>query len=325
MSELSNEYSKLFDYLDYYKKSSGDSRKKAKPVKQAETKKSPEGKLDKDKAKQKIAAETLKLLEESKIHSYIPSHLPKKSGGFDVEKFEVLMRTKLIDEHIKLQSYERPYISVSELYVCTRQNYYTRLRYPIDVREKFRFAYLYLIQKVGVEIHNIIEDLYDFTEIEKTIVSEKYKVKGRIDGIRESYLYDIKSIDPEKFKNEYIKEHFYQANIYAYILNSEYEYEIKKVTIVYVSRNLKQIIPFDLPVDDSLAKSHLSRAPLLLKAISKREVVDPIGATNEQCKYCLYKKYCQKDKCIEVVQPFAKKDKKKQEVKQDRKKTAFLM
>lgn len=322
MSELSNEYSKLFDYLDYYKKSSESGRKKQEKKK---TTKPPEVKIDKEKQKQKIAAETLKLLEESEIHSYIPAHLPKKTGGFDVEKFEVLMRTKLIDEYKRLQSYERPYVSVSELYNCTRQNYYARLRYPIDVREKFRFAYLYLIQKVGNEIHSVIQDLYDFTEIEKTIVSEDYKVKGRIDGIRESYVYDIKSIDPGKFKNEYIKEHFYQANIYAYILNSEYDYKIKKVTIIYVSRNLKQIIPFDLPIDDSLAKSHLSRAPLLLKSISKREVVDPIGATNEQCNYCLYKKFCQKDKCTEIVQPFAKKAKKKQETKQERKKTAFLL
>jgi len=320
MSELSNEYSKLFDYLDYYKKSSESSRKKQVKKK---PKKSSEDKPIKEK--EKIAAETLKLLEESEIHSYIPAHLPKKTGGFDVEKFEVLMRSKLIDEYKRLQSYERPYISVTELYNCTRQNYYVRLRYPIDTREKFRFAYLYLIQKVGNEIHSVIQDLYDFTEIEKTIVSEHYKVKGRIDGIRESYVYDIKSIDPGKFKNEYLKEHFYQPNIYAYILNSEYDYKIKKVTIIYVSRNLKQIIPFDVPIDDSLAKSHLSRAPLLLKSISKREVIDPIGATAEHCKYCLYKKFCEKDKCIEIIQPFAKKAKKKQEAKQERKKTAFLL
>jgi CRISPR/Cas system-associated exonuclease Cas4 (RecB family) len=316
MSELSNEYSKLFDYLDFHKKASGGNRKKV-------VKKPPE---DKSKQKkQKIAAETLKLLEESEIHSYIPAHLPKTSSGFDVEKFEVLMRTKLIDDYKRLQSYERPYISVGELYTCNRQNYYARLRYPVDIREQFRFAYLYLIQRIGNEIHAIVQDLYDFTEFEKTVVSEKYKVKGRIDGIRESYLYEIKSIDPEKFKNEYIKEHFFQANIYAYILNSEYDYKIEKVSIVYVSRNLKRVIPFDIPINDSLAKSHLSRAPLLLKAVSKREVIDPIGATNEQCKYCLYKDYCKKDKCIEIVQPFVKKAQKKEEAKTNRKKTAFLL
>lgn len=317
MSELSNEYTKLFDYLDYHKKASGGRTPKQK-------KKPPEDK--REQKKRQIAAETKKLLEESsEIHSYVPGHLPNKSTGFDVEKFESLMRSRLVDDYKRLQSYERPYISVGELYSCTRQNYYTRLRYPVDVREQFRFAYLYLIQKIGNEIHTIVQELYDFTELEKTIVSEKYKVKGRIDGIRERYLYEIKSIDPGKFQNEYIKEHYYQANIYAYILNSEYDYKLEKVTIVYVLRDLKRVIPFDLPINDSLAKSHLSRAPLLLKAVSKREVIDPIGATNEQCKYCLYKKYCKKDNCIEVLQPFVKKVKKKEVKNLDDKKTAFLL
>lgn len=316
MSELSNEYTKLFDYLDHYKKASGGIRKKKKQ-------KPPEDSIQ--KKKQQIAAETQKLLEESEIHSYIPAHLPKKSTGFDVEKFEALMRSKLVDDYKRIQSYERPYISVGELYNCTRQNYYARLRYPVDVREQFRFAYLYLIQKIGNEIHAIVQELYDFTEMEKTIVSEKYKVKGRIDGIRERYLFEIKSIDPGKFQNEYIKEHYYQANIYAYILNSEYGYKLEKVTIVYVLRDLKRVIPFDLPINDSLAKSHLSRAPLLLKAVSKREVIDPFGATHEHCKYCLYKKYCKKDNCIEVFQPFVKKDKKQSKENIDEKKTAFLL
>jgi len=320
MSELSNEYSKLFEYLDYHKKASGGSRKK-----QVVPKKKVKSKPPEEKKKQQIAAETKKLMEESEFHSYIPGRLPYKSSGFDVEKFESLMRSKLIDDYKRLQSYERPYISVGELYTCTRQNYYARLKYPVDVREQFRFAYLYIIQQIGNEIHAIVQELYDFTETEKTIVSELYKVKGRIDGIRESNLYEIKSIDPGKFQNEYIKEHFYQANIYAYILNSEYEYKLEKVTIVYILRDLKRVIPFDLPINDSLAKSHLSRAPLLLKAISKREVIDPIGATKEQCKYCLYKKYCKKDNCIEVIQPFAKKVKAKPEKNLDDKKTAFIL
>jgi CRISPR/Cas system-associated exonuclease Cas4 (RecB family) len=313
MSELSNEYDRLFDYLEFHKKAAKSGRKKPKPL------------VAVKKDKEKIAAETKKLLEESEVHSYIPGHFPKNSSGFNVEKFESLMRTRLIDDYKKIQSYERPYISVGELYTCIRQNYYARLRYPVDVREQFRFAYLYFIQKIGNEIHTIVQNLYDFTEIEKTIVSEIYKVKGRIDGIRESYLYEIKSIDPGKFQNEYIKEHYYQANIYAYILNTEYGYELETVTIIYVLRDLKRVIPFDLPINASLAKSHLSHAPLLLKAISKREIIDPVGATNEQCKYCLYKKYCQKDACTEVLQPFAKKIKKKPKENLDDKKTAFLL
>ena len=307
MSNLLNEYEKLTKYLDFHKKTSGSHR-----VKQ----------LPQDKKAKRVADQTKKLLEQSEIHSFVPQHL-HRSAGFNVQKFESLMRNRLIDDYKRLQGYERPYISVGELYSCTRQNYYTRLHYPVDIKQLFKFSYLYLIQKVGNEIHSIIQELYDFIETEKTVVSEKYKVKGRIDGIREIYLYEIKSIDKEKFENIYINEHYLQANIYAYILNSEYGYSIKKVVIVYVMRDLKRIVPFDLPVNESLAISLLERAPLLHAAIEKREPIDPLGATSEQCKYCLYKNVCKNDKCTDIIQPFMKKAAKKAE--QEDKKTAFLL
>jgi CRISPR/Cas system-associated exonuclease Cas4 (RecB family) len=304
MSNLSNEYKNLFDYLEYHKRSSADRTKKAE-----------------DKKIKNIAEETKRLLEESQIHSFVPQ--VKKSSGFNIEKFESLMRSRLIDEYKRLQGYERPYISVGELYTCLRQNYYSRLHFPIDIKQQFKFAYLYLIQRVGNEIHSIIQELYDFTETEKTVVSEKYKVKGRVDGIREIYLYEIKSADADKFENKYETDHYLQANIYAYILNTEYGYNIRKVVIIYVLRDLKHIVPFDLPVNNDLAKSLLERAPLLHASLEKREPIDPLGATNEHCKWCSYKKFCKNDKCVEVIQPFMKKAQVKKE--DEPKKTAFIL
>jgi CRISPR/Cas system-associated exonuclease Cas4 (RecB family) len=306
MSKLANEYNNLFNYLEHYKKSSAKNT-----ISQ------------KEKKIKDIAAETNKLLEESQVHSYVPQL--RKSSGFDVEKFENMMRSKMIDEFKRLQGYDRPYISVGELYTCLRQNYYTRLRYPVDIKQQFRFAYLYLIQRIGNEIHSVIQELYDFTETEKTVVSEKYKVKGRVDGLKEIYLYEIKSLDTEKFENKYVQEHYLQANIYAHILNTEYDYNIRKVVIVYVLRNLKTIIPFDLTVNESLAKIHLERAPLLHTALEKREPIDPLGATNEHCKYCPHKKVCKSDKCNEVIQPFMKKIKKKEKIQEEPKKSAFVL
>jgi CRISPR/Cas system-associated exonuclease Cas4 (RecB family) len=309
MSNLLDDYKKLTTYLDFHKKASG-----------GHTVKDPREGIK----YRKIAEETDKLLEESQIHSYVPENI-RHSLGFDVSKFESLMRSRLIDEYKRIQGYERPYISVGELYNCLRQNYYTRLRYPIDIKQQFRFAYLYLIQRVGNEIHSVVQELYDFTETEKTVVSEKYKVKGRSDGIRDIYLYEIKSADAETFENEYKKDHYLQANTYAYILNSEYEYNIKKVVIVYILRNLKAIVPFDIPVNNDLAKKLLERAPLLHTAIERKEVIDPIGAVSEHCKYCAYRKVCQNDKCVEVLQPFAKEAVKKEKKKEEPKKSAFIL
>ena len=331
MTTLSNEYSKLLHYLDNQVTQKGRRkvvRKKPPPKKEIQPKK--EVKSEESKKRE----EAKKIIEESKIHAYVPDFSTQRSKpiksrsskGFDVKQFEGMMRSKLIDEHKKLQSYERPYISVTELSSCLRQSYYVRMRYPVNLSDQYRFAYLYLIQKVGNEIHNVIQDLYNFGETEKTIVSEVYKVKGRLDGIKDSFLYEIKSIDADKFNNRYIPEHFEQANNYAYILNTEYDYNIKTVVIIYVIRNLKNIIPFDIPIDDSLAKSLLERAPLLRSSLNDNEVPDPIGSKMEHCKYCLHKEYCKKDECKKVFQPFAKPKKvKKQKQEVDDKKSVFLL
>jgi len=99
MTNLSNEYDKLLDYLENQKKlSQGFSSKRKTP----------------EEIKRDIISKgTKKLLEESQIHSFVPLH-PKsfKSKGFSIGKFEEMMRSKLIDDFKKLQSYERPYISV---------------------------------------------------------------------------------------------------------------------------------------------------------------------------------------------------------------------
>lgn len=305
MSSLNDDYSKLLDYLETQKKSSeGYALKRRKPseVKQ-----------------EQVALATQKLLEDSQIHSYVPPNLDKKvkkSKGFNVAKFESMMRSKLIDDYKKIQTYERPYISVGELYTCMRQNYYSRSRYAIDLEEQFRFAWLYMFQRVGDEIHAVVQDVYNFTEKEKTIVSEKFKTKGRLDGIRDGFLFEIKSVDPDKFDYKCQRDHFLQANIYAHILNTEYNYKIHTIVILYVFRNLKQIVPFDLAIDPPLAESLLSRAPMLKNAIEKKIIPDPIGANISHCQWCSYKKYCEKDKCNEVLQPFNKVKKQKKLEKQ---------
>lgn len=299
-----NDYSKLLLYLE--------NESKYVAVPEIKTlKKSKEKKL------RNVKDETKRILEEStELYSDVTWKNGTASKGFNVHRFESLMRSKLVDNYKRLESYERPYISVTELYKCLRQNYYVRIRSPIDIKKQFNFSYLYLIQKIGNNVHDIIQDLYDFSETEKTVISQKYKVKGRIDALKERFLYELKTIDPVKFKGKYFKEHYYQGLIYAYILNSEYNYNIDTIVIIYIPRDLKRIVPFDLPLDDSLAKSFLDRSQILLSSLVSRKPPDPLGADLEQCKWCLYKEYCQKDE-TSMIQPFLKKKVKKSKSKKD--------
>ncbi|RLD66643.1 MAG: hypothetical protein DRI84_04310 [Bacteroidetes bacterium] len=318
MAELVNEYEKLLRYLENEKGATS-------PVKNKIERK-------KDIKKAKASVNTKKLLEESAIDDFIEiphthNQIEKGSDGFSVLEFESMMRSKLVEKYKTSQTYERPYISCSELYSCLRQSYYIRKRYQIDITSQFKFSYLYLIQKVGDVIHDIFQKLYNFSEVEKSVVSEKFKVKGRVDAIKGSNLYEIKSIDPKKFQGKFIKEHLFQALIYAYILITEYGYTIDKITIIYVLRDLKTVRAFDLDVDLKLAEKFLHRAPILLTALEANSSPDPIGATKDSCQWCPYKKYCMEEKNNNMIPPFAKKKevKKKDKPKHDDTNTAFLL
>ncbi len=306
-NQLSSEYSKLLSYLESQSRS-GSQPSVVKKIGPPSVVKQPEE--DKE-------LKIVKLVGEPKIEDFDGVYgvdlKGLSSGGFDVGKFESLMRSKLIDDHKRLQSYERPYISVGEICSCIRRGYYNRQKYPVDIKRQFSFSYLYLIQKVGNLIHEVVQNLYDFAEVEKTVVSEKFKVKGRADALKNEFLYEIKSLDPEKYHGDYVKAHYHQALIYAYILNSEYNYNIEKISILYVLRNLKKIYPFDLPVNDDLASSFLKRSLLLRSSLTSKQIPEPVGASEEECRFCLYRSFCEKDQC-EVLQPFKDKNVKKEPV-----------
>lgn len=312
---LANDYEQLLRYLE---------SQNFKPVSS-----SPPKKVTTEQKKIEASSTTKKMLEEASIDNFkdLPTTNPEFSKGFSVAQFESMMRSKLVEEYKTKQTYERPYISCSELYNCMRQNYYVRKRYQTDIKKQFTFSYLYLIQKVGTYLHDLIQGLYNFEEAEKTVVSEKYKVKGRIDGIKGSNLYEIKTVEAGKVKN-YIPEHYYQCLIYTYILNTEYEYKIDNITIIYVFRDLKKIRVYDLGVDLSMAKKFLERAPILLNHLDANTIPDPVGANEEQCKYCPYMQYCEKDPYQKIAPPYAKKDKvetDKKEEKLTKKEAVFLL
>jgi len=319
---LVNEYEKLLRYLENQNNTDATgSAKKTKVERKQEIQKA------------KASVNTKKLLEESTIEDFkdIPhthNATEKGSDGFSVLQFEAMMRSKLIEEYKTSQSYERPYISCSELYNCLRQSYYARKRYQIDISSQFRFSYLYLIQKVGNTIHGIFQNLYNFSEVEKTVVSEKYKVKGRVDAIKGKIIYEIKSLDPKKFKDTFIKDHYFQGLIYSYILITEYGYDIDKITIIYVLRDLKTVRAFDLDVDLKLAEKFLQRAPILLTALESNTPPEPIGAVTDSCQWCPFIEFCKKDGYKQIQPPHIKQKEKKKVIEEKPKqddKTVFLL
>lgn len=285
---LNNDFEKLLKYLDTLeeKKPEIDSTKliNNKQI------------IVETKTKESVSDAIDKLIEESQDNLFETPFIVQPNG-FDITRFENQMRSKLIEEHKKIQSYDRPYISISELFSCMRSTYYNRLKYEIDIKALYKFPYLKLYQEIGNAIHEVIQSSYDFSEKEKTIISEKYKVKGRLDALKENFVYEIKSTDSEKFSGTYEQDHYSQGNIYAKILNDDYNYHIDTIVIIYILRDKLGQRPkvFELPFDDKKAEEFLIKGNALNNYIQKKEVPPPIGASETHCQYCLYKRYCEND------------------------------
>jgi hypothetical protein len=299
-------YEKLLKYLEHHenvvtKDEKVKPKKKEKPIE--------------EESRNRVKKLTQEMMKETEVFSFVPEHVKKKypTEGFNVRLLEEKLIKKMVEKHKSLQSYERPYISVSEVLNCLRACYYFRKKYSIDLKKKFNNPYLYIRQKVGDAVHGAIQDVYNFEEVEKTVISEKFHVKGRLDGLTDIYVIDFKP-SAEK-RDEVDPKHYDQGNIYSTILNTEYEYAVEKVVIVYYILDFKDMQVFVDRVDLKRGLGFLNRGKLLKEHIENNILIDPIGATEKECRYCPYMKYCEKDGHKEVAPPKLKFAKKKVEEK----------
>lgn len=304
---MADEKSKFANLLNYLEAEEAAITKSKKP-KQQQVKK-PEPKVEKEPKedpKERVRKMTKEMMKETEVFSFVPAHVKKKypTEGFNIRLLEEKLIKKLVEKYKKIQSYERPYISVTEVLNCLRSCYYYRKKYSIDLKKKFTYPYLYIRQKVGDAVHEAIQDVYSFDEVEKTVISEKFHVKGRLDGLSDVYVIDFKPSD--KMKGEVDTKHYDQGNMYATILNSEYGYSITKVVIVYYILNFKDMQVFVSDVDIKRGFDFLKRGKKLKEHIENSMAIDPIGATEKECGWCPYVKYCQKDGYREVAPPQVK-------------------
>lgn len=217
--------------------------------------------------------------------------------------FRKKAKEKLIEEFKSSQEYERPNISITELVSCPRQVYYSRKKYQVDFDKMFNFVYLKLAANIGNTFHSFIQDVYGFKEKEKSIISDYYKVKGRVDAVQGTHIYEIKPVDQDKIKDAYKKVHYDQAVIGAYILNNDYKYYIDTITLIYYIRDnfRKNPIAFDFPYSQGRAQELLAMAKYLHDCLQNNTV--PKYKTNDKnvCSYCPYIDYCKNEIITEPV------------------------
>jgi len=262
---------------------------------------------------------TKELIESSKFYGFEPEE-NESSKFFSVDLLKEKFCKVLLDEFKAQQKYERPYISVDEICSCIRQCYYKRKKYHIDEKKFCSYPFVYLIRSIGISIHKCIQEVYDFDEIEKKIQIDKFMVRGRVDAIKGDTVFEIKTFD--KFINQIQPEHYNQVNIYAYILNSEYDYKVDNLTLIYVSQNGRIVLPLDAKPRKDVAEKLLNRALILKSSLETHQVPDPFGSNDKLCTWCLYQKYCNQDGFNSVKPSFIKDTK---DEKSDKRKPVFLL
>jgi CRISPR/Cas system-associated exonuclease Cas4 (RecB family) len=281
VSLLENEFEKLLKFLEDEKEKTGP---KTAPI----------------KINDRPSFESFK---ESDFRSDVYTPRSSASLGFDKNRFEKRCKDALAKEHIDRQQYNRPHVAVTDLLKCVRQNFYYRCKYNVNMDKLTNFSYLKMYADVGTAVHEFIQKVYDFKEIKVPVISKLYKIKGEADAASDPYLFEIKTVEQKDLKEtEYRQSDYYQGNIYAHVLNSEYGYNFKKVTLIYVFRDNLRKGPYaiDLDVNADLAISFLSRGPILLDAVESNKLPDKIGASDDNCRYCLYKDYCDNEVISDV-------------------------
>jgi len=190
----------------------------------------------------------------------------------------------------------------------------------------FNFVYLKLAANIGNAYHNFIQETYGFQEKEKTIISESYKVKGRVDAVQGNHIYEIKPVDQDKIKEAYKKVHYDQAVMGAYILNRDYRYYIDTITLIYYIRDnfRKNPIAFDFAYNAARAEFLLTIAKTLHKCLQDNTV--PSIKTDDKglCSYCPYITYCENDKVEETYKDAQIMYDNKQDEQKKRKEAIFL-
>lgn len=292
---LSSEYEKLLDIIDEEKKNS--EKHTSKPVK--DNKPEPKENITKKDVEQKDNKPDIGNYQSLDINSfYSKQPVSSKNTEFNVEKFKTLMRKKLITNYYRIREYKRPYISVTEILSCLRKSYYERMKYTVNDSDLFNFPQLLLIQEVGNKVHDLVSENYDFDEVEKVLKSENFKLKGRVDAIKNSTIFEIKTVDPSEFKQiQKIRENDYnQGIVYGYILNNDYGYNISSLEVIYISRDLKNFIVLKSNIDVNTGKDIVDRSLELYECLKlSKPPLSYYDSNDNECKYCPFKKNCKSE------------------------------
>jgi CRISPR/Cas system-associated exonuclease Cas4 (RecB family) len=221
-----------------------------------------------------------------------------RNTEFSLKKLKTAFRKELLSDYYNYRNYKRPFISVTEVLSCIKKAYYFRMKYNPNENYLFNNPHLLLIQEGGKLVHKIIQKFYDFDYVEKVLKSDKYKIKGKVDGIKSKTVFEIKMVDHEEFKKiKTIRDNDYnQAITYTYLLIHDFNFDINSIECIYVSRNLKDINVLKSDINLGKAKKFLDKSLMLYDSLTKSKIPEiDFNEDNQECYFCEFKDQCIKD------------------------------
>lgn len=197
----------------------------------------------------------------------------------------------------------------SSLGLCKRKHFFRRLGLKVTDEKEFR---IYFIARDGTAGHEwrekAAESMGVLVSSEESLVSKKYRYKGRLDliiklGEKEPYLclVDIKTQRPEAFfRRERLPEgkrvkDFQKMQLASYFYFARKKYpNLKEARIYYVDRGggvrNEYVFRFKKKTFDKVLNE--------LKALNKYwkdQIIPPRAKDNKwQCNYCPYREICKK-------------------------------
>ncbi len=224
---------------------------------------------------------------------------------FNLDKINIDFKNKLKSEYLFENS---DYNLIDDVIFCLRKLYFKKMNLEINddhIQNEFQ-------KNINNFINNFFNNIYKFDEFNKIIINDKYKIKTNIDFINNNSLIKIILLNNNDFENNFfIENNFNKLNVDAYLLNSEYEYNINNLIFIYIIFNENFNIKIkNRKLNKDLAKNYLNKSLFLNKCVLNKELNLIDFLLKDECKNCIYFNLCNT----------TKKDKNKEQ-----RKTKFLL
>lgn len=214
--------------------------------------------------------------------------------SFDVNKFQDIVKRKLIEKINIIKTYDYPYLSINQILQCPRKTYFEVKKYDVNIDSITFFPLIDLISEIESCIIQYIQNIFSFKEINKIIVSKKYMIRDQVDAIIDDNIIMVKFCDFENLMS-IRKEEKDKATILIDILNNDYEYHIQNFCCIYFSKDLKEVISFNDKYSKEYSDKLLSNYNDLKKSIDINEIPREHEKDLKICHVCFFNKFCQKD------------------------------